>query len=286
MGTDAEVFQFDYQSYVSAVVPVFIDLLRNGRVSDWLQPLLERRQMRSSVWDKTDLARFLPLLRSDLSWDGPYDLEWTYDYDWRRRCSFAAESPERAPSEETAEQINWLFKTAVSVKCLERGQFVGRSRTVSQYSEMLPQLGVPQEDPISTLLAALGKRGFIIGYQFGAGFEGINGWLDQAETAELAKRLEVLPLPRYDVSFAAMEHLPRLFFRRAESIFCSHDRDDRHGGRLWIALGQRRDSAAAIGNTAEERQRQRKMTFSAPCTICNANSSGGTSRLISVCKCK
>ena len=56
-----------------------------------------------------------------------------------------------------------------------------------------------------TLLAALGKRGFIISYQFGSGFEGVNGWLDSSETAELARKLDSLKLPRYEVSFAAMQ---------------------------------------------------------------------------------
>jgi hypothetical protein len=205
MGTDAEIFQFDYESYVTAVVPAFFDLLENGRVVDWLQPFLMRRELRPSLWHRTDLARFLPLVRSDLSWVGPYDLKWTYDDDWRQRCSYSTESPEDVPAAETAEQINWLFKIAVSVKCLGSSQFVGRSRTVSQFAEILADMEVQQDDRITGLLAALGKRGFIIGYQFGSGFEGINGWLDPHETAELAKRLDLLRLPRYEVSFAAME---------------------------------------------------------------------------------
>jgi hypothetical protein len=50
----------------------------------------------------------------------------------------------------------------------------------------------------------LGKRGFVIGYQWGFGFEGINGWLTPDETIELACLLEKQPLPTYELSFVAM----------------------------------------------------------------------------------
>lgn len=203
MGSDAEVFIFDHEAYLREVVPVFADVFREGHVAEWLQPFLKRRELEPALWDRTDLARFGDSLNPDLSWRGPYDLEWTYDDDWRKRWSTANEN--FAPSDKLAEQINWLFEIAVGIKCLGAGQFVGRSRTVSHFSDTLSELRVKQDDRIVELLAALGKRGFIIGYKFGFGFEGINGWLDPAETTELARRLDVLPLPRYDDSFAAME---------------------------------------------------------------------------------
>jgi hypothetical protein len=37
------------------------------------------------------------------------------------------------------------------------------------------------------VLAGFGKHGLLISYQFGFGFKGINGWLDPADTAELAR---------------------------------------------------------------------------------------------------
>ena len=205
MGTDAEIFVFDYEAYVTEVVPAFIDIFRGRRVVDWLHPFLKRRELDPSQWKKSDLALFPLRLNPDLSWVGPYDLRYTYDYRWQERWSHSVEGSEEAPPDDTAEQINWLFNKAVSIKCLGPEQFIGRSMTVSHYAELLPELGVKQDDPLISLLAALGKRGFIISYWFGSGFEGANGWLDPGETADLASKLDSLKLPRYEVSFAAME---------------------------------------------------------------------------------
>lgn len=194
MGSDAEVFIFDHVAYSTTVVPAFSGILRGEQPADWLQPFIKKRELKPELWGKNDLSRYSAALNPDLSWPGgPYDLEWTsIDRD--------------IPSADTVEQVNWLFKIAVSIKCLGASQFVGRSMTVSHYSTILSELGVRKDNRIVALLAALGKRGFVIGYQFGFGFEGINGWLDPFETAELAEKLDALPLPRYEISFAAMEH--------------------------------------------------------------------------------
>jgi len=207
MGSDAEVFVFDYTVYTTVVAPAFFELFRKGQVPGWLQPAVKRRELEPSLCDRTDLIRFTKVLKPDLSWVGPYDLKSTYDQDWRTRWSYSNEGLNDlvAPSEKVAEAVNWLFKVAVSLKCLGASQFVGRSMTVSQYSKTLADFSLKENDRIVELLAALGKRAFIIGYQFGFGVEGINGWLDPSETEELATRLAALPLPRYEVSFAAMK---------------------------------------------------------------------------------
>lgn len=214
MGANAEVFVFDHETYIAKVLPAFLKLLRDGEVVDWLQQFVKRREMRPELWDKTDLARFCTYLERDFSWRGPYDLTYTYALPWEQRSCTSDDCPERehcpfhcVGSPSIAEQVNWLFQIGVSIWCLGRSQFVGRSWTVSRYSELLPALGVPEDDPILNLLALLGKRGFVIGYQFGFGSEGINGWLDPSETADLARRLDLLQLPRYETSFAAMERL-------------------------------------------------------------------------------
>jgi hypothetical protein len=194
MGTDAEVFLFDHAAYSTTVVPAFSGLLRGEQAADWLEPFIKRRELKLESWDKSDLDRLRAALNPDLSWaGGPYDLEWTYDSD------------RGFPGSDTVEQLNWLFEKAVSLQCLGDSQFVGRSMTVSQYSDLLSELGVSADDRIFALLSLLGKRGYLIGYKFGFGFEGINGWLDASETAELAEQLDGLPLPRYEMSFAAME---------------------------------------------------------------------------------
>jgi hypothetical protein len=208
MGSDAEIFLFDHQAYTTLVVPAFLELFGTGRIADWLRPLLARRKVRPELWDRTDLSRFLAGLKPDLSWLGPYDLKDTFGRDWPTGWVESIEGD--PPTEDTAEQVNWLFEKAVEIKCLGPGQFVGRSATVSYYSNVLSQLGVKENDRTVDLLAALGKRGYLIGYKFGFGFEGINGWLEPAETGELARRLETLPLPRYEISFAAMEQFRML----------------------------------------------------------------------------
>jgi hypothetical protein len=206
MGTDAEAFVFDHVAYQTTVVPVFSELLRGGAVVDWLEPFVKRRELKPSLWSKDDLSRYHTTLNPDLSWTrGPYDLEDLDGFDWQQRWSNSSAGDPDSPSVDTVEQLNWLFKIAVSIKCLGASQFVGRSQTPSQYLTILRELGVREDDRTVALLAALGKRGFLIGYQFGFGFEGINGWLDPSETAELAEKLDVLPLPRYEESFAAME---------------------------------------------------------------------------------
>lgn len=210
MGSDAEVFLFDYDAYLRDVVPTFRELLNERPLDDSLQAFVKRRELKPLLWDKTDLVRFLTALNSDFSWAGQYDLKYTYDKNWEERWSdsvapASGNDSRTAPAAQLVEEVNWLFKIAVSIKSLGASQFVGRSMTTSHYSDLLPELGVKEDDRIFALLAALGKRGFLIGYQFGFGFEGVNGWLNPAETAELAERLDTLPLPRYEASFAAMQ---------------------------------------------------------------------------------
>lgn len=219
MGSDAEVFVFDHNAYMTEVVPALMELLLAGRAADWLNPLLKKREIRPELWKKTDIARFCKYLERDFSWRGPYDLAYTYDLKWDQRSCKSEDCPERercpfhqSSSPAFAEEVNWLFQVAVGTQCLGRSQFVGRSATVSHYSELLPSLGVGPDDSIVSLLARLGKRGFVIGYQWGFGYEGINGWLDPNETVDLAKRLDVLQLPRYGASLEAMQQ-----FLRAES---------------------------------------------------------------------
>ena len=144
MGTDAEVYLFDYQVYTAEVVPAFLELLRDGGAPDWLRPFLARREIRPELWDRTDLARFCNFLNADLSWRGPYALTDTHDLKWQERVCSSAVCPERShcPFHQKgpaaiAEQVNWLFDIAVSLKCQGQGQFVGRSWTTDRYAELL-----------------------------------------------------------------------------------------------------------------------------------------------------
>jgi hypothetical protein len=57
---------------------------------------------------------------------------------------------------------------------------------------MLSAWGVRLDDPLWKLLTLLGKRGFVVGYQWSSSNDGINGWLDFQETLELAELLVTL----------------------------------------------------------------------------------------------
>jgi hypothetical protein len=211
VGSDAEVFIFDHNSYITKVVPTFHRLLLGSRPPDWLYSILRRREIKFEDWKKTDIVRFCTYLGPDFSWGGPYDLKYIHDIQWDQRSCRSEDCPERLhcpfhryTANRIAEEVLWLFQCAVSITCLGRSQFVGRSMTADCYGKLLSNLGLREDDRVMILLAQLGKRGFVIGYQFGFGHEGINGWLDPLETTELAARMEPLPLPRYDYSFEAM----------------------------------------------------------------------------------
>jgi hypothetical protein len=211
MGTDTEVFVFDHDAYLSDVVPVFHELLLNGQAPGWLYQLSRTRDIRFESWDRTDLLRYCTYLGKDFSWIWDDTGKDIWQLEWDHRACLSEDCPERghcpfhqSNSPARAEELLWLFKAAVSIKCLGPSQFVGRSRTVFHYSQPLIDLGVNQDDPLRNLLSLLGNRGFVVGYQWGFGFEGINGWLSSNETLELAQRLDELALPKYEVSLEAM----------------------------------------------------------------------------------
>jgi hypothetical protein len=70
---------------------------------------------------------------------------------------------------------------------------VGRSFTAYDYGEVLDRYAAP--DRLRELTNALANRGAVVGYPFES-TGGVWGWLDPAETAELAFLLSELPLPR------------------------------------------------------------------------------------------
>lgn len=212
MGSDAEIFIFDYETYTSEVVPAFQELLLTGLSSEWLHPIIDSREIRIENVKRTDILRYCTYLNKDFSWCGPYDEKDIYGSKWEERACESEVCPERDQcpfhknsSSSITEELNWLFEVAVSIKCLGPCQFVGRSMTVLEYWSLLFDLGIQPDNPLLNLLLLLGKRGFVIGYQWGFGFEGINGWLDPQQTLELARRLEELSLPKYEASLEAME---------------------------------------------------------------------------------
>ena len=74
---------------------------------------------------------------------------------------------------------------------------------------MLSAWGIRLDDPLWKLLTLLGKRGFVVGYQWSSSNDGINGWLDLRETIDLVEFLYDMPLPMYPASFEAMKEFKK-----------------------------------------------------------------------------
>ncbi|MFG3700934.1 hypothetical protein ACGF5C_23930 [Micromonospora sp. NPDC047620] len=226
MGADAEIFVFDYGRYRSDVVPALLELLRTGEVVPWLDDVFRAAtpmdgQGYDVLWPRlasqlrerpTDLARYCTWLGPDLRYVGEDRVNRatreqltcpSLTCPERVRCPFRQDGDRHA-----VEELNTLHEALVAVCCLGPSQFVGRTVTPDYYLPVLERQGVPADDPLRALLAALARRGAALGYQYGV-TEGIHGWLTVAETAELAARLGHLDLPRYEPTFAAMANLSK-----------------------------------------------------------------------------
>lgn len=222
MGSQAEIFVFDYERYCGEVVPALVELLRTGEAVPWLDDVFRSLthmdedgydvrwpRLASQLRDRpADLARHCTWLGGDLRYVGvdPVDR-----YTGKQLTCRSVRCPERLHCRYhrevdrlAAEDLNELHEALVATRCLGPSQFLGRNSTPNDYVPVLHRQGVSAGDPLRGLLAALATRGAAVGYQFGVG-EGIHGWLTVAETAELAVHLDRLDLPRYEPTFAAME---------------------------------------------------------------------------------
>ena len=226
MGADARLFLFDYELYHSDVLPAFLRLIRDNSADAWLQQLhrlhndglgIDECLTRYSLsLAPVDILKYCTYLDPDLAVrtvrSDPrslYDCGWetracrSTDCTVREQCPFHfAEEPQQTM---VADYLLRLFHMAVADRCLGPGQFLGRSIDCFFYWTTLDELGVAPADPIRFLLQRLGRRGFLIGYEFAVGTDGIHGWLQPDEVKELAERLFALDLPEYECSFTAME---------------------------------------------------------------------------------
>ncbi|MFG2010390.1 hypothetical protein ACGFNF_15095 [Micromonospora sp. NPDC048868] len=218
MGADAEIFVFGYERYRAEVVPALVRLLRTGEVVPWLGEVFRRAspeggygygvlwpQLASQLRERpTDLVRYCTWLGPDLRYVGGRRATRAQltcpsgTRPERGRCRFHRDGDRHAVEELTA-----LHEALVAVFCLGSSQFVGRTVAPAYYLPLLARQGVPDGDPLRELLGALATRGAVWGYRFGV-TEGIHGWLTNAETVELAARLDRLDLPRYEPTFAAL----------------------------------------------------------------------------------
>lgn len=221
MGSDAEIFVFDYDRYRAVVVPALVELLRTGEAVPWLADVFRSaRPMGEHGYDvewprlaarlreqPTDLARHCTWLGADLRYLGGVQGDRprrelvtcrSLSCPERARCPF-----HDAGDPDVVEAINALHDALVATRCLGSSEFLGRSVTPERYGSVLRRQNVSAGDPVWSLLAALGTRGAALGYQF-EHTSGIYGWLTVDETADLAARLDRLHLPRYEPTFAAM----------------------------------------------------------------------------------
>jgi hypothetical protein len=216
VGADASIFVFDYERYRSEIVPALVELLRTGEPVRWLREVFreatpDREYGYDLAWPRMahrladqpiDLAKHCQWMGEDLRYLGdeaPDRLTLicpSLTCPERGHCVFHRER-------HAVEELNALHEALVATRCLGRSQFLGRNFTPYCYEQVLDRHAVPADDRVRELLAALGMRGAVLGYQFGV-TEGIHGWLSIEETAELAGRLDGLPLPRFEPAFATM----------------------------------------------------------------------------------
>lgn len=220
MGSDASVFEFDYQCYVDEVVPAFHRLLLTGEMAPWLQAIWDQKiAYNGPYYDltrlrRTDLLRHCTYLRAaDLAFPARIVRKLGRSAPWEMRSCKSEMCPERAvcpfhanSSAELWEDLIFFFEEAVETRCLPRGQFVGRTMYSERYAPVLEALGISEEHSIRGLLSALGSRGYVIEVD-GGDLEGIHGWLTPAETALFWKELDQLDLPRYPASYDEMRQI-------------------------------------------------------------------------------
>lgn len=222
MGADASLFLFDYSVYRETVTPAFTQFLQNGHVNEWLRDI--HRQY-TEYWEiyginSHSLTRFDPVdMRAHCSYldaqfavTVPITIRDLYKCDWGIRACKSPTCPERdrcpffaSSDTHDVEELLALFRFAMERCCVSARQFLGRSIDVFFYESALDELGVSNGDPIRSLLERLGRRGFVVGYKWAIGTDGIHGWLLPDEASELSDRLFALNLPEYERTFAAME---------------------------------------------------------------------------------
>ncbi len=244
VGADAVVYVFDYQRYRRTVVPGLTELIGGAGPTPWLDGVCDRlgdgferewRALAAALQEQpTDLARHCTWLGADLRHPGrPPAVRdgWEHGGRWELvRCP-SGTCPERAhcllhehlrrPATELMETL-FILVDAVTAECgVGLGRFIGRNATLHGLLPLLRDLGVPPEDRVFELFAALGGRGWANGFALGVA-DGVHGWLTPDEAAELAGRLDPLDLPAVEPTDAAM--------RRA------HHDTMRAGGPPWLPL--------------------------------------------------
>ena len=212
MGSDAHVYVFDHARFMSEIVPIVHTALATGALAPEAEEVWGR--IADEPWPRLggcDLVRDCTYLRpGDLAFEGAIDHPGPWYDHWEARACDSLDCPSRTQCpfhlsrRDATEDVIGLIEALVVDRCLGESQFLGRSVNVAFYRDLLHPTIFDQRHPLTPLLEALGRRGRVIGYLF-SNSDGIHGWLDPAETGELAKRLSRLHLPQYDATFDAMK---------------------------------------------------------------------------------
>jgi len=230
VGSDAQVYVFDYDRYRAEVVPATKRVLLTGEMASWwaevvhvvaagygLESYADEMIAALAARSGLDLDRYCTYLDPYLGLrerqvtpdhagsparQNPWDVRACHSSTcpMRRICIFHIQARETGPY--VVEEFNEALADAIAARCLGEGQFVGRSRTALDYRAILVSLGVDERAAVYDLLEKLGQRGFVVGYLFSNG-DGVHGWLTPDETRQALAQLDALPLPRYEATLAA-----------------------------------------------------------------------------------
>ncbi len=245
VGSNADVYVFDYERYRVEIVPAAKHLLLTGEMAPWwaeaaramaagygLESNADEMIAALTARSGLDLDRYCTYLDPDLGlrdsqperYHAPRHVrrnEWdlrachSAECPMRRICAFHIQT--REAGSYIVEEFNEALADAVAARCLGGNQFVGRSHTAFDYRTLLASLGVDDHDVVHDLLEKLGRRGFVVGYLFSNG-DGMHGWLNPDETQQLLARLDALPLPRYEATLAATDEQWRQFQEQHASM--------------------------------------------------------------------
>jgi hypothetical protein len=207
MGSDAHIFLFDYQHFMTSTVPKFKMLLREGQLDETFiecyRFLTSHEYINHISCHGTDIDRHCHYLAADFSYDHEPKDQWTAS--WSQRACKSKHCPDRPScpfyyhnTELDPESLNALFEQVVVDSCLYESQFVGRSMSPMRYhADVKKQLGWQLSTSLLNLLSRLEYRGLVIGYQW-ANSDGIHGWLTPEEIPQFYEeltQLELVPVP-------------------------------------------------------------------------------------------
>ncbi|MFX1536242.1 MAG: hypothetical protein ACFFDI_18660 [Promethearchaeota archaeon] len=221
MGSDAEIYVFDYYKFKKKVVPEFHKLLAGQTNSPWFESHytknLPEEWQKYIVDRKTNIRENCEILDKDFSYVGFYFADQVFDEDFsyknydrlygsEARYCYSDSCPEaefNCPFHKNQDQcgvlepLHELFQVVIGNHCLSHSQFVGRTMNPFRFHDFFKQRDENETEDLKPFLYKLGSRGKLIGYGW-ANSDGIHGWLTPIETQEFVDVLSKIDLPSYN----------------------------------------------------------------------------------------